>query len=710
MLQTDMILDKPRQKAYEVCLVQMPYGSIEQPHLGLSILKAALGKADIAATVYYANFMWAEDIGVHAYKYIHNKERYYNLLGEWTFAEAAFPEFTPNHEDYFQHIQFSLQRLEQYLKPLNYQQNVRELVWELRQKAKIFVNQLAQQIIELQPCIVGCSSMHQQHCASLALLKQIKQLNPNIVTVMGGANCETSMGIVTHKQCHWIDFIVSGEADNIFPPLCQDILLNGPDLSVEALPKGILGPVHRQNNGKGYKPFENGLFRAKVDNLNDIPIPDYEDYFTLLQHSAIGDMVIPALPIETSRGCWWGEVNQCIFCGISGEERGFRSKAPDRVIQEFAHLSEQYHIKSFMVVDRILDMHYFKNVIPTLVEQNQHYNILYETKANLKREQVHKLAKAGIKWIQPGIETLDNTLLNILDKGTTVHQNVQLMKWAREAGLFNYWFLLYDIPGETDDIYLKMVEWLPKISHLQPPAYMNMFDYHRYSPVYKQPAQFGLKISPDRSYSYIYPWDKQTLAYFAYYFSETTKQRYPIDIHDTVEIQRPGLRALRDHLRTWQHEWDMESVADAHAKNPVAPATLTMIDDGEQIDITDTRACAIQSQFYLKGLSRQIYHICEQAHKAEAILTELHATSQSNCTQARLESTLQELCESGLLLNFKGYFLSLAVQGPLKPIPRVTDSPAGYIESIAYTKIKKQLGLSASHLKKLQALFSGSEE
>jgi magnesium-protoporphyrin IX monomethyl ester (oxidative) cyclase len=51
----------------------------------------------------------------------------------------------------------------------------------------------------------------------LALLRIIKEKNPDIITLLGGANCEASMGQAAKRNFPWIDFVVSGEADLLFP-------------------------------------------------------------------------------------------------------------------------------------------------------------------------------------------------------------------------------------------------------------------------------------------------------------------------------------------------------------------------------------------------------------------------------------------------------------------------------------------------------------
>src|ERR671915_1678184 len=69
--------------------------------------------------------------------------------------------------------------------------------------------------------LVGFTSTFQQNVGSLALAKRIKQKWPHILTAMGGANCEGTMGLELSRSFEWMDFIFSGEADHSFPELVR---------------------------------------------------------------------------------------------------------------------------------------------------------------------------------------------------------------------------------------------------------------------------------------------------------------------------------------------------------------------------------------------------------------------------------------------------------------------------------------------------------
>jgi hypothetical protein len=67
--------------------------------------------------------------------------------------------------------------------------------------------------------------------------------------------------------------------------------------------------------------------------------------------------------------------------------------------------------------------------------------------------------RAGVTWVQPGIESLHSGVLKLMDKG------VQLLKWSRELGRRLSWSILWGFPGKKDDWYTDMAGWLPALEH-----------------------------------------------------------------------------------------------------------------------------------------------------------------------------------------------------------------------------------------------------
>jgi ribosomal peptide maturation radical SAM protein 1 len=656
-----------------VCLVCMPYASLERPSIALSLLKAALARTGIGAEVVYGNLAFAEEVGVEAHNLI-GKSQSHSLAGEWTFGGAAFPGFEGGTEAYFAHVASCLRVLQPLVRRAGGRGRVPGILREVRERAPSFVDRMAKAVVARRPRIVGCSSMFQQHCASLALLRRVRELDPGIVTMIGGANCESSMGVTTHAECPWIDYVFSGEADEVFPELCRRLLARGsggpppPDLD-EGL-EGVIGPRWR---GAGGAPDPTGPPRARVGEMDRSPVPDYDDYFAALEDSPVGEFVEPGLLVETSRGCWWGAVSHCTFCGLNGTSMGFRSKSPRRVLDELDLLAGRYGIRKLEVVDNILDLGYLRNVIPELAASGRGYEIFFETKANLTRAQLQLMSSAGVRWLQPGIESLDDGVLKAIAKGTTARQNLQLMKWAREYGIHLLWLFLYDVPGEPDDAYGTMAGWLHLVEHLQPPTGVSFIQYNRFSPYHTRPGDFGLRLSPDRSYSFVYPWSAAALGAFAYYFDDYTGARA-----QAGGGRRPGLQRFHEAVGRWHEQW--RGWTDGGGADPPA---LVMEGDGDGgWVVTDTRRCRRAARHRLAGVAARVYEACDRAQSPQSLLRELEAQGLRTSWEG-LGPVVEELCAGNLLMAQDGWYLSLALRAPVAPLPNAAGYPGGRLRTAA---------------------------
>ncbi len=654
----------------DVCFVLMPYAGIERPSIALGLLKASLQKVGIDATIVYANLWFASEIGLFSYSHLTNELSPTNMIGEWTFSKAAFPDFQANDREFLNLATLNVDNPEE----------LKSILWEIRDQATAFVEQLAQYILKLNPRIVACSSTFEQHCASLALLRRLRELNPEIINFMGGANCEGTMGQVTKQEFPWVDFVLSGEGDYVVPAFCQQLLQYGRNLAPKKLPYGVISASNCGNNEK----FPQAP-RTSIDDLDNLPIPDYDDYFETLKQTWIGPYIEPGLPIETSRGCWWGQKKHCTFCGLNGEGMTYRSKSPERVVEEFSYLSERYGIRKFQVVDNILDLKHINTILPVFEKLAESYTIFYETKPNLRKPQLELLAKAGVRIIQPGIESLHSSALTALNKGNSAGMNVQLLKWSRELGISVIWNYLVGIPGESHEWYLETAQWLPLIFHLQPPVGVSSIRFDRFSPYYEQAKDYGLKLVPGRPYFYVYPLSAESMARFAYYFEE--EQEFNADSSEVIPLYQSTYRKPEHNtLQKLVQQWTKLFLSK---KKPI----LTMIDEGDQLRIIDTRPCAVSKEHILSGLASTIYKICDRIQSPRSLLEALNQQGAENLSWHEVKPIMDDLCDRKIILSLDGKFLSLAVKASF-PLTLIKNSelPAGMINLIRYRdSIRKQM-------------------
>jgi ribosomal peptide maturation radical SAM protein 1 len=649
---------------YDICLLSMPFPVLNQPSMALGLLKPALREAGLSVKTLYPCLWFAEEVGLDAYVAICDSKQEF-LVGEWIFAEAAFPDFHPDLDTYLERV-LSAPVSRGLLKKSRFSGDPRSALMEARQAAKGFIERVAARVLELRPRIVGCTSTFTQHCASLALLRKIRELAPGIVTVMGGANCEGEMGVSARRNFPWVDFVVSGEGELLFPKLCQGILEHGRNVPAQSMPHGIIGEAQLRMPPGAPAP------RASVSRMDTTPVPDFDDYFEEIHASPLKPFIFPGLAMETSRGCWWGKKHHCTFCGLNGGNMDFRSKSANRVISELEGLSTKYGIRKFNIVDNIMDLAYIQDLAPRITSDTP-YTLFFETKVNLKRSQMERIAAAGIRRLQPGVESMHDEILRLVDKGTTALQNIQLLKWAREIGIFITWNFLWDVPGEQDAWYGEMAEWLPWVTHLQPPG-VDRIQFHRFSPYYQRPASFGLVLEPYPLYSHVYPLAPEELGGLAYYFHDPRRRSAKEELE-----RRPHLKQTMREIAHWNKLWNRGGFEGTWEK-PV----LRMFDEGERLRLLDTRPCAVAGKHVLSGLAKQVYLQCDAIQTQKSLMDGLEKKGVEGASQGDVLAILDDLVKHKLLLRQGDRFIALA----LREVSRIPDSdddfPGGYTDVDAW--------------------------
>jgi magnesium-protoporphyrin IX monomethyl ester (oxidative) cyclase len=628
----------------------MPYAAVTRPSIALGILEAALAGSGITCVIEYANLAFAERIGLDAFRMV-TSSRIENLVGEWTFAAAAFPHHRTSAADLLGRS--NVDRLRALPGTAAKLGDVLEIYEAVRAQAGRFVDDVARAVLARRPRLVGCSSTFEQHCASLALLRRIKTLDPSVTTLLGGANCEAEMGWTTLREFDWVDLVVSGEADALFPALCRLVLDHGPRPPLAALPHGVLAREHVKAETYGRRGA--AVPRAVVERLDETPVPDYTEYFAALARSPLREEITPALVVETSRGCWWGQKSQCTFCGLNGTGMSYRSKSPERARAELAELAARHATRRFQVVDNILDMRHLRTLLPRLAEDGRPYELFYEVKANLRRDQVAALAAAGVTKVQPGIEALHDGLLGLMAKGNTAAINLQLLRHAREHGIACVWLLLVGFPGEDDAWHEEVAGWLPLVHHLQPANSVVQVRYDRFSVYHQRPETYGLRLRPYPAYDSVYPVDGQAMADLVYFFVDGS----------APPAATRGVEALRRALGAWHAEFG----------TPVKPV-LCVSDDGDAIDVLDTRACAPARRVTLEGAEADVYRGCDSAVSGSDLKARLARAGRASADQ--VDAALSRLLERRVVLKIHGKYLALGVPGELPTLRGPDEAPGGW--------------------------------
>jgi len=612
----------PRSR--DALLIHMPFGALERQALGISLLKACLTESGQSCDVRYLSFLLAELIGCEEYAWVSNDLPYTAFAGDWAFAWTLYGERPAEDERYIEEVLRNTWHLDD--------ASLRRLL-RVRSLAGTFLDACMEAISWGDHEVVGFTSTFCQNIPSLALARRVKERFPKISIVFGGANWEGEMGRALHQEFPFVDYVCSGESEQSFPRLVAAAVDGAPRSRLAAIP----GIVYRH----GIETVATGQPRRVVD-LDDLPPPDFSDYFHDLEHSTVASDILPNLLFETSRGCWWGARSHCTFCGLNGASMAFRSKSPERVLAELEELTARWKIDFVEVVDNILDMGYFKTVLPELARRGSPVELFYEVKSNLSREQVRILWDAGVHRIQPGIESLSDHVLRLMRKGTTALRNIQLMKWCREVGIGVDWNLLYGFPGETREDYDEMLELLPAIRFLQPPTACGPVRLDRFSPYFDESESFGLTdVRPIAPYRFLYPESAASLGRIAYYFD-----------FEYAPGHHPGNCAAG--VVAFCRQWS-ECPEVGTLQSTVRP-------DGSLV-LNDSRSDATLPVVTLSGMEREVYEYCDEMRSEKRILA--HLAKQFPSTEITAEGVrgfLDSLIDHRLMVRCGKAHLSLAIR------------------------------------------------
>ena len=575
----------------------------------------------------YANLRYAKMIGVNEYLAI-NAIDILLLYGEYVFSRHAGFMIPQNQSNQYENNIADF--FKQYnVKPGQYTDVVNALP-AIKMRTEQFIHELAADILTEEPKLVGCTTCFQQNNASFAILKEIKKLSPATVTMIGGSNCAGQAGLRISKL-PFIDYVFSGEADEVFAEM-TDTIIHKEGYAGKDLPYGLI-----QN---GRCP-EEAPYRV-TKNLNQTPAPDFGDYLECCDKREI----TPILLVEGSRGCWWRMKNPCAFCGLDNGAGLYRVKSSGRLLREIEEQARKYKTNNFCFTDCLLSREHITR-LPELCEKAfnknpSEYKLFCEIKSNVNKEALAGLKKAGFTAMQPGIESLHDDILGLMNKGGTAINHIAFLKHGRSLGIDMTWNILVGCPQEKPEWIREMALLFPKLSHLQAPAAVRHIIYQRNSTYHRRPRAYGLSFRPVRFYQDVYGNDEIFIRDIAYNFE-------PVD-----EVERGEYYKFTK--KGPAYEFLLKSAQDWHADFYQNKDCLKMIIYNDRIELLDFRKIAQKNFITLQGITKDIYLLCDDPLDKDEILSRLTG----RYTQADVADSLDFLASASLTVESQNKVLSLA--------------------------------------------------
>lgn len=307
------------------------------------------------------------------------------------------------------------------------------------------MQELQTQIQQIAPDIVGITTTTFTLIDVLNIADIIKKVNKNIHITLGGPH----LGIypqetLTHNS---IDSIIIGEGEISFCELVK-YLADGKSLD------GVKDVY--------FKKDEKIITNPSRDNIQDLDSLSFpaRHLLPLNKYYSIHGQREQMTTMFISRGCPYN----CLFC-YHAFGRKFRFRSPKNVVDEIQEIIN-LGIREIFFFDDLFTAN--KDVVMGICDEiiKRRLKIIWEIRARINtvdKEMLEKLKSAGCRRISYGVESGTDRILNVLRKGITTEQVIQVFKLTKSYGFITYADFMIGSPGETKDEILETIRFAQKI-------------------------------------------------------------------------------------------------------------------------------------------------------------------------------------------------------------------------------------------------------
>jgi anaerobic magnesium-protoporphyrin IX monomethyl ester cyclase len=319
-------------------------------------------------------------------------------------------------------------------------------------------DQVRARIEEIKPDIVGCTAITPAIYKAERLLQVVKEVDPTIVTVLGGIH-GTFMYPQVLKEAPWIDAIVRGEGEQVF--------LN----FVQAVDQGRWPAQRESVNGIAFAQADGTVVATAAEpTIQDLDriqpdwgILEWDQYNYIPMNRRV------AIP-NFARGCPF----TCSFCSQWKFWRDYRVRDPIKVVDEIETLVREHDVGFFILADEEPTIHrkkfiqfceeLIKRDLPVLWGINTRVtDILRDEKL------LPMFRKAGLIHVSLGTEAAAQLKLDRFNKETTIEQNKRAIQLLKDAGIVTEAQFIVGLENETaetlEETYRMARDWNPDMAN-----------------------------------------------------------------------------------------------------------------------------------------------------------------------------------------------------------------------------------------------------
>jgi radical SAM superfamily enzyme YgiQ (UPF0313 family) len=280
-----------------------------------------------------------------------------------------------------------------------------------------------QQILENEPDIIGFSFYLWNRTMLLEIIKEIKQNNPEILIIAGGP--EVTADFKNFKSNKIIDIAIPGEGEQL-----------------------IITIIDKIKNGISAEIIQEEIVFETIEDLDSLPSPILDG--TL-------DLTKKGLLWELSRGCPFN----CAFCYESKGTNKVRRFSIDRINQELDLIAES-NVEQVFVLDPTFN--YNKDAAKQILELIQikapHITFYFEVRSEFIDEEMAFLFSQITCIVQIGVQSINNTVLETVNRTIDIHQFEKQVLLLHEASVPYGFDLIYGLPKDSLKSFCKSLDFV----------------------------------------------------------------------------------------------------------------------------------------------------------------------------------------------------------------------------------------------------------
>ncbi len=360
----------------------------------------------------------------------------------------------------------------------------------------VYCNGLIDSLLAEKPDLVGVSiPFITSYFEAMKLIRHLRLKAPKLAIVVGGSLIDTYHDpmVSDPRVFDWFDYGMYGECDEAFPKLATT-LDQGGNLS------GVSNLYYRGADGKVQRNE-----KKSVEDLNSLPTPDFAG---LLLDKYLSPE--PVASFQTSRGCYYGK---CTFCSLSFRDN-FRLRDPQKVVEDMQKIHNQTGSRMFLLWDSLSPPKTLRAVANEIKKRDLGFYFFAETKFEktyLNREFIQDLSEGGCRFLQFGMESASERILDLIDKGNKMEEVDRMLENMADAGIHTSltWFIGF--PTETQEEAKYSFDFIQQRRHkVTLSSYTGIYNLLPDQPLFNDQDTYGIVIQRNLDGGYYFSYQDGT--------------------------------------------------------------------------------------------------------------------------------------------------------------------------------------------------------